>query len=568
MKLPSLKSLTNSQLRMLILITILVNAVGLLFPVLASNDATFYAIIAKHIVISHDWINLTFAGTDWLDKPHFPFWLTAISYKCLGIHTFSYILPGFVFSLIGAYYTYRLASHLYRSKEIGLLSSLFYLSALHLMMSAIDVRAEAFLLGEIIPACYYWLLYDESNGIKIKNLLLGAIFTALAIMTKGVFTLITIFSGLFILWAVNKDLKKIISIKWGLALLLIFIFITPELLALYSQFDAHPEKVIFGKTHVSGIKWFFWDSQFGRFFETGPITIGNNKGFMHYFFFVHTFLWAFLPWTLIFGLALWSAIKSFKHNKEIPDNKKNKAITIYLLGSFFPTFILFSLTKFQLDHYTNILIPFAAIMCAGWIFNKATRFSNHPVFILQIGLAFLLTGMVLVISAIAFNGLLFMVMLVLCIIIFITFVLLNQNFALTKAIVFPIIAINLVFIFAILVNGRLYLRYDAGLQIARYINKQPPELIVDYKINLNSLEFHANRPYLRIDNLLQLEQLKSPYYLLINQDEFAKVKPQLGAYIVIATYQWLPQEKFIPTIFILKKRLAAIQNLILLKISG
>ena len=34
------------------------------------------------------------------------------------------------------------------------------------------------------------------------------------------------------------------------------IFILPELYCLYAQFDAHPEKMVFGQTGVSGLNFF------------------------------------------------------------------------------------------------------------------------------------------------------------------------------------------------------------------------------------------------------------------------------------------------------------------------
>jgi hypothetical protein len=82
---------------------------------------------------------------------------------------------------------------------------------------------------------------------------------------------------------ITRQWKQLFSVKWLIAAALILIFIVPELYCLYVQFDAHPEKLIFNTHNVSGIKFFFWDSQFGRFFNTGPI-----KGHGDPFFFVHT----------------------------------------------------------------------------------------------------------------------------------------------------------------------------------------------------------------------------------------------------------------------------------------
>src|SRR5262245_4832215 len=72
---------------------IMVNATGLLLPIL-EPDGALYALIAKNIAITGDYINLKVEGNDWLDKPHLPFWITAISFKLFGINSFAYKFPG------------------------------------------------------------------------------------------------------------------------------------------------------------------------------------------------------------------------------------------------------------------------------------------------------------------------------------------------------------------------------------------------------------------------------------------------------------------------------------------
>ncbi len=367
--------------KLLIVMAVLANSVGMFFPSLSSTFTPYYGSIAKHIVLTNNWTDLILSGHDWMDKPHLPFWLTALSFKIFGINSFAYILPGFLFHLVGIYYTYRLA-RLWYSKEVGVLAALFTATALHLMLSSIDVRAEAFLLGEIMPACYYWLKFDRQS--KFKYLILGAIFTALALMTKGIFVLVTIISGLAFLWFYQKRWSNFLSPKWIFALALSFIYIIPELIALYCQFDAQPQKVIFGHTHMSGIRWYFWDSQFGRFFNTGPIMSSNPPPF-HQLFFIHTFLWAYLPWWPMFFIALWTAIRKDLGNKAVT------AANVYFFSSFFVTFILFSITKFQVDHYTNIIFPFASIICAAWLVRVIkTQTKKHPILYIESGISILL----------------------------------------------------------------------------------------------------------------------------------------------------------------------------------
>lgn len=556
--------LSSSLLNFLLLIALISNACGLLFPILGSNDANFYAVVAKHIVLSGDWVNLTYAGHDWLDKPHFPFWLSAISYKIFGINAFAYILPGFIFNLIGAYYTYLLSRHFY-THQVGILASLIYLTTLHLMLSSIDVRAEAYLLGEIVPACYYWLIYAKKP--TFTGLLKGALFTALAVMTKGIFVLLTIFSGLIGQWLFNRGWCKCSYKKWIVALVFVGIFITPELIALYLQFDLHPDKIIFNHQGISGVKFFFWDSQFGRFFDNGPITSGHAHNIGHYFYFIHTFLWAFLPWSIVFLFALWSVYKDLHLSSDLPKIRQQKLQYIYLIATIFPTFILFSLTSFQLDHYTNIIMPFAAIICANWMCNRATRFTMHSIFYCQIILAYALCILVSVLTLLLFNGKLFVIMISLCVLGLILFGIFNNNRPLNKAIVYPVLAISIVFVFLMLVNGRLYLKYDAGYKIGQYLNRQPQLLLVDYKINYSSLELYTNDSYIRSESINELAQLTKPYYLVIESNEWLNVKQLLPKSVVLNEFPWIRQEKFILSLFNLVRRINVTENLLLVLVN-
>ena len=53
------------------------------------SDAVVYASIAKEMAVSGDFVNLTYLGEDWLDKPHLPFWITAFSFRVFGVGEFA-----------------------------------------------------------------------------------------------------------------------------------------------------------------------------------------------------------------------------------------------------------------------------------------------------------------------------------------------------------------------------------------------------------------------------------------------------------------------------------------------
>jgi 4-amino-4-deoxy-L-arabinose transferase-like glycosyltransferase len=361
----------------LLAIGILLNIPGLFLDIM-EPDGALYATIAKHIVLHNDWINLFGDGHDWLDKPHFPFWMAAISYKLLGINSFAYKLPAFIFWLAGIWYTYVTARDLYND-SVARISVLLYSVALHSTLANFDVRAEPYLTTCIIASV--WHMLSAYRNESWKHIVAAAFFAACAIMTKGIFVLATIGGGWVIFWIITRQWKQFVNYKWWIMAVLCLVFIVPELYSLYVQFDMHPEKVVFGRTNVSGIRFFFWDSQFGRFFNTGPIKGSGNK-----LFFLHTTLWAFLPWSagLVAGIIY---LIGYDRNRE--------PLRWIIYGSALVTFVLFSLSQFQLPHYIVIIFPYLSVITAYFIYQQAGHVQLKQLVKVQTALVLLLGATIL-----------------------------------------------------------------------------------------------------------------------------------------------------------------------------
>ena len=75
---------------------------------LMDNDSAHHANIAMHMYLNRDYVNLIDAGQDYLDKPHLLFWLCTLSYKILGVTSFAYRFPSFLFTILCVYSVYRL----------------------------------------------------------------------------------------------------------------------------------------------------------------------------------------------------------------------------------------------------------------------------------------------------------------------------------------------------------------------------------------------------------------------------------------------------------------------------
>src|SRR5262249_42959987 len=95
-----------------IVLAVAVHGSGMGVPILGPGGAV-YASIAKTMVQRHNYLELMVQGQDWLDKPHVPFWLTALSFRLFGVQTWAYKLPALLCLLLGAWSTYWFATQFY-----------------------------------------------------------------------------------------------------------------------------------------------------------------------------------------------------------------------------------------------------------------------------------------------------------------------------------------------------------------------------------------------------------------------------------------------------------------------
>jgi len=325
-----------------------------------TDDPGLYASISKNLLYHKSFFDLFTYDQNWLDKPHFPFWMVLLSFKIFGVSVWAYRLPALIFFLISLRYTF-LFSKKYHNEQIAWLATIILATSQHIIMSNADTRAEPYLMALVIGSIYHISRLEEEYNYR--DLLLGALLTAFAIMTKGIFVIVTIYGALLGQLFFKRKIKSVFQRKWLFLALLTLIFTLPEFYALYTQFDMHPEITVFYRKGVSGIKWFLWDSQFGRFVNNGPITQKKSGDVI---FYIHTLLWAFAPWCLLFYYAVYKNIRRIIFKRQLAE--------YYAISGGLLLLVLFSLSRFQLPFYTNAIFPLFAIITAPYCFKPLRRF--------------------------------------------------------------------------------------------------------------------------------------------------------------------------------------------------
>ena len=330
---------------------------GLFIPVM-DVDASQYASISMEMLQDGSWLQVKHRHADYLDKPPLLFWLSAFSYQIFGISTWAYKLPSLLGALLGVYSVYGFTK-LFYGKETGVWAGFILASSLGIILICNDVRTDTLLLGA--SAAAVWMLAAYNENTRWKYLIGAGFFTGLAMLAKGPIGAILPAAAVGSHLLMRREWRKILQWQWLVALLVAGVVLVPMCIGLYQQFDLHPEKSVNGRTGVSGLYFFFWEQSFGRI--TGENVWKNDTTV---FYFTHVFAWAVLPWTLLFIAGLFSRLKDIFRDKF----KMNAGDEGYSIGAFVLIFIALSLSKYKLPHYIFILLPWAAVLTARFLFAE------------------------------------------------------------------------------------------------------------------------------------------------------------------------------------------------------
>ena len=495
---------------------VLVYIIGM-FVTLLENDSAQFAVMAMRMVQENDFLSLFKGPEEYLDKPHMHYWLATLSYKIFGIHDWAYRIPGILCTLLGAYSCYGLGKLLY-NKDVGRYASLIFMTAQTIVLANIDVRTDAVLTGFTIFSIWQLATYIEKN--TSKSIILGAFGAGIAFSTKGQIALVVIGMAILCHLAYTRKWQQLLNWRVLVAILVFGLTISPMLYAYYHQFDLHPEKVIRGKDNRSGIFFIFWEQSFERMSGEG---IGKNSS--DFFFFFHTFLWVFLPWTVLALIGYWTKIKAFWQAKFA----YRPNLEFLTVGGISILFLLISFAQFKLPHYMNILMPLYAILSAGFLYvlhqqqklKMAKIILGIQYFILGLVVVFTLLISFLVFKLEHWYSYLFLLMALGLVAYFI----LKKETAYAKIVTVAIFS-------AVLLNGFMnahfypkLLEYQGGSTMAKKVREKNIPVDNIYKISEKyswSLDFYNKKP-VQIVSIPEIAK-KNDVWVYATDDELNQLK--------------------------------------------
>lgn len=251
---------------------------------ITDNVESNYALTAKEMVLSHDWLSPQIYGHYWFDKPIFFYWLTALGFKLFGFTEFG---ARFFPSLLGiaslglsAYAGTRMYN-----KRTGWLSAFVLLTSLEffLISKSIITDAALFLFFSSTLLFFYFGYRDN----KAKDWYLMYASSALAVLTKGPIGILLpgLIIIIFLLWKRDWQIIKRCKLFTGMGLFLALAM--PWYVAMYQ---------LHGNDFIN---MFFGVHNYLR----ATVSEHPKDNVIYYYTMVN--ILAIFPWSLILPWTLW-----------------------------------------------------------------------------------------------------------------------------------------------------------------------------------------------------------------------------------------------------------------------
>lgn len=333
--------------RILVYAGIAVIAALFLLPFLGSvhlfdTDETNYAESAREMIVSGDYLSVQIDFEPFPEKPPLFFWLQVLSMKVFGINEFAARFPNVICGILSLSMLYFFGRRIY-GHRFGLLWNLSYGAAIlpffFFRSGIIDPWFNLFIFLGI--ALFVFYLDPEKRHIRLRNLVLSAIFLGLAVMTKGpVATLIFLLS--FLAFLVLKRFR--INTTAGHVILFI------------------------GILSVVGGSWFIFQAASGnsgivREFISYQVKLLTTDSRWHDGFFGYHLV------VLLLGVFPASVIALRSITKKAEDRELQRLFRQWMYILLLVVVILFSLVNTKLLHYSS-LAYFPLTFLAAWVWDK------------------------------------------------------------------------------------------------------------------------------------------------------------------------------------------------------
>lgn len=452
---------------------------------LTHPDEVFYIQTAKEMIQHKSYMTPLIFDSPQFEKPILSYWLFVLAIKTFGLSAFAGRFFPSLFGVIGVLATYWLSYLIFGKKKTA------FMSALILSTSIIYVALSRAVLTDMIfsvlvllsIAFFYWGIRDTKQ--YTKGIALGFIFSALAVLAKGVLGFIFPVGTIILYLAFTRELHLVRPKVFLISFIVFLIIALPWHIQMY---------VLYGQDFIKE----YWDNVHVR-----RILEAEHRRLDHAYFYPMLMVVGIMPWFILWPAAVMRAFEAFKRNTE------DKNPIIFLCVWISVVFIPMQAAHSKLASYILPLFPAIAILL-GHGFESAMQKTSKAYLVLRIGgsvmgLLFLGMAVATVIAANMYKDFVPHPVMVYCASIFLTLLALSLFWVVYKNIVEKIRYILPSFVLGLLV----FLFFGCPIaepwvscrNISQVFNKidQSDSVVLASKFYVRGIRFYTDRKMAVID---------------------------------------------------------------------
>lgn len=316
---------------------------------LANPDEGRYAEIAREMAVSGDYVTPRLNGVKYFEKPPLVYWLSALTFKALGVSQFTARLWVALFAVLGCVMTYYAASSIY-GRAAGIWSALVLATTLIYYVLAQVLLLDMAVSVMIGGALFSFLLgvREQAGGRRRGLFMAHYAFMGLATLCKGLIGFL-IPGAVMFLWLLLLGRWRSLRPFYPFSGILLFLVIALPW-HLLAGFANH------SPLHALDFTWFYFvHEHFERFTTT------VHRRYEPWWFFLPFLVGGLFPWTVFAWQAVARALRGgWQNRKEHADAWFLVIWIVFVVG-------FFSASQSKLIPYILPVIPACAVLIGRYV---------------------------------------------------------------------------------------------------------------------------------------------------------------------------------------------------------
>ncbi len=328
-------------------------------------DEINFAESAREMIVTGDYLTVQINFQPFWEKPPLFIWMQVLSMKLFGINEFAARFPNALCGIVTLLVLFNIGRKI-RNNLFGLLWVMAYAGSVlpffYFKSGIIDPWFNLF----IFLGVYFLMMYSNpEDSRKLKNVVLSAVFTGLAVMTKGPvgFLLVALTGGVYLLWIKFRIKVKVTDV---LAYFVVLALVGGSWFIM-QIIAGHSDTVVDFIVYQV------------RLFQTQD---AGHGGFFGYHFVV-----------LLVGVFPSSVLALKAFGNEPGDEAFYKLMKRWMIILFWVVLILFSIVKTKIVHYSSLAYFPLTFLAAAFVYRaflgqmKWSRWVSSTIIVLSVLIA-------------------------------------------------------------------------------------------------------------------------------------------------------------------------------------